>query len=87
MVPKKGLELEALSRRERAESAEADEAMREPAAEILSERRSWARVEGPRLIRTTDWKMVPKKGLEPPRPCGHMDLNHARLPIPPLRLK
>ena len=30
--------------------------------------------------------MVPKKGLEPPRPCGHMDLNHARLPIPPLRL-
>jgi hypothetical protein len=29
--------------------------------------------------------MVPKKGLEPPRPCGHMDLNHARLPIPPLR--
>ena len=30
--------------------------------------------------------MVPKKGLEPPRPCGHMDLNHARLPVPPLRL-
>ena len=30
-------------------------------------------------------KLVPKKGLEPPRPCGHMDLNHARLPIPPLR--
>ena len=30
--------------------------------------------------------LVPKKGLEPPRPCGHMDLNHARLPIPPLRL-
>src|SRR5215469_13694982 len=29
--------------------------------------------------------MVPKKGLEPPRPCGHLDLNHARLPIPPLR--
>src|SRR5690348_3351492 len=29
--------------------------------------------------------MVPKKGLEPPRPCGHMDLNHARLPVPPLR--
>ena len=28
---------------------------------------------------------MPKKGLEPPRPCGHMDLNHARLPIPPLR--
>ena len=30
--------------------------------------------------------MVPKKGLEPPRRCRHMDLNHARLPIPPLRL-
>jgi hypothetical protein len=29
--------------------------------------------------------MVPKKGLEPPHPCGYMDLNHARLPIPPLR--
>ena len=24
-------------------------------------------------------------GLEPPHPCGHMTLNHARLPIPPLR--
>src|ERR1043165_4095316 len=31
--------------------------------------------------------LVPKKGLEPPRPCGHMDLNHARLPVPPLRLE
>jgi hypothetical protein len=30
--------------------------------------------------------MVPKKGLEPPHPCEYMDLNHARLPIPPLRL-
>src|SRR5690606_18132938 len=29
--------------------------------------------------------VVPKGGLEPPRPCGHMTLNHARLPIPPLR--
>ena len=29
--------------------------------------------------------VVPKKGLEPPHPCGYMDLNHARLPIPPLR--
>ncbi|HEX3471307.1 MAG TPA: hypothetical protein VHT28_08990, partial [Silvibacterium sp.] len=26
-----------------------------------------------------------KKGLEPPHPCEYMDLNHARLPIPPLR--
>src|SRR5215469_6054818 len=30
--------------------------------------------------------LVPKKGLEPPHPCEYMDLNHARLPIPPLRL-
>jgi hypothetical protein len=29
--------------------------------------------------------LVPKGGLEPPHPCGHMTLNHARLPIPPLR--
>ena len=29
--------------------------------------------------------VVPKKGLEPPHPCEYMDLNHARLPIPPLR--
>ena len=29
--------------------------------------------------------VVPKGGLEPPHPCGHMTLNHARLPIPPLR--
>jgi hypothetical protein len=28
---------------------------------------------------------VPKKGLEPPHPCEYVDLNHARLPIPPLR--
>src|ERR1039457_5916264 len=27
--------------------------------------------------------VVPSKGLEPPHPCGYMDLNHARLPIPP----
>jgi hypothetical protein len=30
--------------------------------------------------------LVPKGGLEPPHPCEYMDLNHARLPIPPLRL-
>ncbi len=28
-------------------------------------------------------RLVPGGGVEPPRPCGHMDLNHARLPIPP----
>ena len=27
---------------------------------------------------------VRKRGLEPPHPCGYMNLNHARLPIPPL---
>ncbi|GEM_PF-3278931 len=31
--------------------------------------------------------MVPQKGLEPPLPFENMDLNHARLPIPPLRHK
>ena len=25
--------------------------------------------------------MVPKRGLEPPRPCDHYDLNVARLPF------
>ncbi len=29
--------------------------------------------------------LVPKRGLEPPRPDGHYTLNVARLPIPPLR--
>src|SRR5207253_743891 len=28
---------------------------------------------------------MPKRGLEPPHPCEYMTLNHARLPIPPLR--
>src|SRR5437868_12836427 len=32
-----------------------------------------------------NYLLVPKKGLEPPHPCEYMDLNHARLPIPPLR--
>ncbi len=27
--------------------------------------------------------MVPETGIEPARPCGHMTLNHARLPVPP----
>jgi hypothetical protein len=30
--------------------------------------------------------LVPKRGLEPPLPCENVDLNHARLPIPPFRL-
>ena len=29
--------------------------------------------------------MVPKGGLEPPQAYAHMTLNHARLPVPPLR--
>ena len=29
--------------------------------------------------------VVPRGGLEPPPPCEDMDLNHARLPIPPPR--
>src|SRR5437868_15146238 len=39
----------------------------------------------PSLRMTFSRSLVPKKGLEPPHPCGYMDLNHARLPIPPLR--
>lgn len=27
--------------------------------------------------------MVRTRGLEPPLPCGNMNLNHARLPVPP----
>ena len=30
-------------------------------------------------------EVVPRRGLEPPRGCPHMDLNHARLPLPPPR--
>ena len=29
--------------------------------------------------------VVPRRGLEPPQGCPYMDLNHARLPIPPPR--
>src|SRR5215471_17576165 len=32
---------------------------------------------------TTSSFLVPSKGLEPPHRCRYMDLNHARLPIPP----
>ena len=35
--------------------------------------------------KTTSGKVVPKRGLEPPRGCPHMALNHARLPVPPFR--
>ncbi len=30
---------------------------------------------------------MPLEGVEPPLTCVNMDLNHARLPIPPQRLK
>src|ERR1700722_15549192 len=30
-----------------------------------------------------EYILVPSKGLEPPHRCRYMDLNHARLPIPP----
>ncbi len=30
--------------------------------------------------------VVPSKGLEPSRPCGHWSLKPARLPIPPTGL-
>ena len=38
-----------------------------------------------RPLRSKLKNLVPKGGLEPPHPCEYMDLNHARLPIPPLR--
>src|SRR3546814_9194005 len=33
--------------------------------------------------RRREEQMVPRKGLEPSRPCGHWHLKPARLPIPP----
>ena len=34
-------------------------------------------------LRNAISSLVPSKGLEPPHRCRYMDLNHARLPIPP----
>ena len=47
-------------------------------------------IQRPKIVKSLFWpskllNLVPKKGLEPPHPCEYMDLNHARLPIPPLR--
>jgi hypothetical protein len=67
VVPSKGLELEPLSGRERSGS---------PLAKSRA-RRGTSTQEKPYL-----W-VVPSKGLEPPHRCRYMDLNHARLPIPP----
>jgi hypothetical protein len=36
-----------------------------------------------RVLPTEYCLLVPSKGLEPPHRCRYMDLNHARLPIPP----
>ncbi len=44
--------------------------------------RSEARGQGTQA-RFFHFLMVPSKGLEPPHRCRYMDLNHARLPIPP----
>ena len=41
------------------------------------------RVRSPRLLFLN--LLVPKRGLEPPHPCEYLDLNQARLPIPPFR--
>ena len=41
------------------------------------------RTRGPSKINNGTNLMVPSKGLEPPHRCRYMDLNHARLPIPP----
>ena len=43
------------------------------------------RRKSPALCRAGPFNMVPKRGLEPPPGFPDMDLNHARLPIPPLR--
>jgi hypothetical protein len=43
-------------------------------------RRTAALTQSPRLPLETAMRM---RGLEPPRPYGHTDLNRARLPIPP----
>src|SRR6266545_294682 len=37
--------------------------------------------EGCRSIRLIGTLTVREGGFEPPRPCGHMALNHARLPV------
>jgi hypothetical protein len=97
LVPKKGLELELLAGVSEAGARWRNPERSEGPAEYLVPKKGlelellagvseagacWRnpeRSEGPAEY------LVPKKGLEPPHPCGYMDLNHARLPIPPLR--
>ena len=58
-----------------------------PSDDLANEIRQLIREQGASLPGNSAWSLsvVPKGGLEPPHPCGHMTLNHARLPIPPLR--
>jgi hypothetical protein len=35
------------------------------------------------MAESPDFIVVPLAGLEPARPCGHLILSQARLPIPP----
>jgi hypothetical protein len=44
--------------------------------------RPWAPNQ-PRNRDHSEERVVPEGGVEPPPPCGDMDLTHARLPIPP----
>ena len=41
----------------------------------------WSGERGNRKRALRAERPMPKRGLEPPRPCGHMVLNHARLPF------
>ncbi len=58
-----------------------------PPDDLAEELRQLIRERSARSPGNSGWSLsvVPKGGLEPPHPCGHMTLNHARLPIPPLR--
>src|SRR5580765_503879 len=51
-----------------------------PAATPLPARDATAQADAQRMARRLRVRM---RGLEPPRPIGHTDLNRARLPIPP----
>jgi hypothetical protein len=57
--------------------------LREPCTLLSCSHHSRLGFEEPVLWTTA--RMVPRTGVEPARPCGHCDLNAARLPIPPSR--
>ena len=46
--------------------------------------RDQVQAHGPARPKLRRWQVVGEGGVEPPRPCGHRNLNPARLPIPPL---